>query len=158
MLEFPFDTTRAVANLVSSGTLARHPNVRLILSHAGGTVPFVANRLLARTEDIGDLIRRSQTAASPDELEQLSNAIRDETFAELRGLYYDTALSANPTVLGPLRDLAPTTHILAGTDLPFVPETSAQLYLRDVERFSGLTSAELAANARNLFPRWRGSS
>jgi Amidohydrolase len=37
VLEFPVETTRAVANLPYSGTLDRYPELRLILSHAGGT-------------------------------------------------------------------------------------------------------------------------
>ena len=42
MIEFPFDTTRAVTNLLLSGTLARHPDIRWIVPHAGGTLPFLA--------------------------------------------------------------------------------------------------------------------
>jgi predicted TIM-barrel fold metal-dependent hydrolase len=45
MIEFPFDTTRAVTNLVVSGTLERCPNVRIIVPHAGGTLPFLARRI-----------------------------------------------------------------------------------------------------------------
>jgi 6-methylsalicylate decarboxylase len=45
LFEFVFDTTRAVANLVISGTLERHPNIRLIAAHAGGTVPYVHDRV-----------------------------------------------------------------------------------------------------------------
>lgn len=43
--EFPFDTTRAVVNLLYSGTLERCPNLRLQLAHLGGTVPFIAHRV-----------------------------------------------------------------------------------------------------------------
>ena len=47
MLEFVFDATRAVSNLVLTGTLKRQPRVRIILSHAGGTVPYVAHKLVS---------------------------------------------------------------------------------------------------------------
>ena len=43
--EFTFDTTRCVTNLLYSGTLERYPSIRYILSHAGGTVPYLAWRI-----------------------------------------------------------------------------------------------------------------
>ncbi len=45
MMEYLFDTTRAVVNLVFSGAMARFPRVRFILPHAGGLVPYFAWRL-----------------------------------------------------------------------------------------------------------------
>ncbi len=47
MLEFLFDTTRAVVNLVLNGTVARHPNIRLVIPHAGATLPVIADRVAA---------------------------------------------------------------------------------------------------------------
>lgn len=38
LFEFLADTTRAVLNLTLSGTLRRYPNIRWILSHAGGAI------------------------------------------------------------------------------------------------------------------------
>jgi predicted TIM-barrel fold metal-dependent hydrolase len=51
LLEFPFDSTRAVTNLLFGGTLARHRRVRWIVPHAGGTLPFLARRLDRRAAD-----------------------------------------------------------------------------------------------------------
>ena len=45
LYEFPFDTTRAIVQLLYSGTLDRCPSVRFQLAHLGGTVPFLAARL-----------------------------------------------------------------------------------------------------------------
>ena len=47
MLEFFFDTTRAVVDLVLNGTIDRHPNLTLIIPHAGATLPLVADRVSA---------------------------------------------------------------------------------------------------------------
>ena len=44
IIEFPFDTSRAAFNLVWTGAAERYSNIRYILSHAGGTVPFLAWR------------------------------------------------------------------------------------------------------------------
>ena len=45
MMEYLFDTTRAVVNLIFSGAIARFPRVQFILPHAGGLVPYFAWRL-----------------------------------------------------------------------------------------------------------------
>ena len=42
MIEFPFDTTRAVTNMLMSGVFTRYPDIRKIVPHAGGTLPFLA--------------------------------------------------------------------------------------------------------------------
>lgn len=154
MIEFPFDTTRAIANLLSTGTLTRHPNIRFVFSHGGGTVPYLAGRLIAHPGGVADLLRRFADGTRA-ELAELTDDVHRETLDALRKLYYDTSGSATPSALGPLRELAPAGHILAGTDLPFVPEVSVELYLRDLERYGGFTDTELADNALALFPRLR---
>lgn len=50
LFEFVFETTRSVANLIIGGTLRRHPNLRLVLAHAGGTAPYVRDRILDRAD------------------------------------------------------------------------------------------------------------
>src|SRR5262245_31368705 len=45
IVEFVADTTRCVTNLLYSGTLERYPSIRYIVSHAGGTVPYIAARI-----------------------------------------------------------------------------------------------------------------
>jgi predicted TIM-barrel fold metal-dependent hydrolase len=44
-LGFPFETTIAVTRFVFAGVLERHPQIRLVASHGGGTLPFLAARL-----------------------------------------------------------------------------------------------------------------
>ena len=43
--EFPFETTRAVMDLIYKGKLQRYPKIRWIIAHAGGTIPYLADRL-----------------------------------------------------------------------------------------------------------------
>src|SRR3546814_7699353 len=45
MIEFLFDTTRAVTDLVLNGTIARSPALELIVPHAGAVLPLVADRI-----------------------------------------------------------------------------------------------------------------
>ena len=64
MIEFLFDTTRTVVDLVLNGTIAANPDLRLIVPHAGAVLPLLADRvsafapLLAPNVDVlGDLGR-----------------------------------------------------------------------------------------------------
>ena len=93
-IEFLFDTTRAVANLVTKGTLERFPNIRWILSHAGGTVPYIAWRL-----SLADFNPKVSAAAPRGILHYL------------KSLYYDTALSTSPYAMRAVLELVMTfTH------------------------------------------------
>jgi predicted TIM-barrel fold metal-dependent hydrolase len=58
LLESPFETTRAVANLLYSGVLTRFPDIRFILSHAGGTIPFLAWKLSLAHQSQATGVRR----------------------------------------------------------------------------------------------------
>ncbi|HYV20014.1 MAG TPA: amidohydrolase family protein [Verrucomicrobiae bacterium] len=142
LIEFVFDTTRAVANLIYSGTLERCPDLRIILSHAGGTVPFLAGRLT-----LGDLVPALR-----------QNAPQGST-AYLKRLYYDTAISANPYTLNSLQELVDPSHILFGSDTPYLPEplVAGQIdglagYRGFDDRTRGMVERD---NALALFPRLR---
>ena len=50
LYEFPFETTRAIANLVYSGTFERHPDIRWQFAHLGGAAPFLAPRIASLAE------------------------------------------------------------------------------------------------------------
>ncbi len=107
--EFTFDTTRAASLMIASGTLQRYPNIRFQLSHAGGTLPFLAPRLgLASQTPLGDLW--------PDELGKPSILDVD---AGVRSMFYDTALSAAPAPMRAVLEVTDRSHIVFGSDWPF---------------------------------------
>jgi len=141
LIEFVFDTTRAATNLVLSGTLERHRNIHLVLSHAGGAVPYVAGRI-----------------ALADENPLVSGNIPRGTIAYLKSLYYDTALSATEYALPCLRQLADPGHILFGSDFPFAPRHLTAETIRGLEKHGGFDAAARRAverdNAARLFPRF----
>lgn len=145
LYEFTFDTTRMVANLLYSGTLDRYPNLRLILSHAGGTVPYLAKRLT-----FGPTIGSYLKARAPRNL-----------IASLRRLYYDVAMSASPYALPSLQALVDPSHILFGSDYPFMPEPAVAdtvTGLASYEGFDQQAQWEIEReNARALFPRLQSS-
>lgn len=138
VVEYVFDTTRAVVNLIYSGTLKRCPNIRLIVAHGGGTVPFLAQRIAMMQGHRG---AKGVTAVMPT----------------LRSLYYEIASTTSPFALRCLQELAEPTHILWGTDLPFVYGTRLQEEIDHWQHYDGFDAAGRAAveqlNALSLFPR-----
>ena len=47
MMEFVFDETRAVVNLLLSGTVERYQNITFIMSHCGCVFPLIVDRVSA---------------------------------------------------------------------------------------------------------------
>ena len=138
LVEFVFDTTRAIVNLLYSGTLERCPDIRFIVAHAGGTVPYLAQRIA-----MGQIM--------------LPGAPQG-TIPYLQQLYYDIALSTSPYVLHSLQELVDASHILFGTDYPFAPEMATDLVIRSLKRHADFDEAARAMiereNALALFPRF----
>jgi 6-methylsalicylate decarboxylase len=140
VIKFPFDTTRAALNLVFSGTTKRCPNIKFILPHAGGTLPYLVQRIVGR----------ARLSASAIEMA--------DALVEMRRFYCDTAGSANAHAIPALRQFVPVTQILFGGDFPFSPEPSVARFI-DFFRSSDLfTDEERGAfaygNAHRLFPRF----
>ena len=139
-LDFPFDTTRAIVSLLFGGTFARCRNIRFIFSHAGGTVPFLAERI-------------ARLAGRPN----FKDAVPDGVLAELRRLYYDTALSANWLTFRSLLELVTPEHVLFGSDYPYAPEATLVATVKGLIDL-GLPDADLAGiergNALSLFPQF----
>lgn len=101
--EFPFDTTRALVQLIYSGTLERCPNIRLQLSHLGGAAPFLAER-------IASLVAREP---------QLAAAAPAGALEYLRRLWYDTGLSNNAIALASTLAAVPVERVAFGSDWPY---------------------------------------
>ncbi|WP_146689169.1 amidohydrolase family protein [Bradyrhizobium canariense] len=142
-LEFPFETTRAIVDLLASGILTKYPKIQFIFTHAGGTVPFLTDRI-------------SRLSRRPD----FRNNVPDGVPATLSRLFYDTALSANPRVFSSLRQLAPSDQILFGTDFPFADDATVNDAIHGLEAL-GMTPPEstgiFGENALRLFPRLRSA-
>src|SRR5262249_58887504 len=90
MMEYLFDTTRAVVNLMFGGALERYPRVRFILPHAGGLAPYFSWRL----------------SVSPMIDKRLKQISRDDVFGLLRRFWYDNALSPGAQTWGGLEKVA----------------------------------------------------
>jgi predicted TIM-barrel fold metal-dependent hydrolase len=133
--DFLLDTTRAAVRLAASGTLDRCPDLRVILSHAGGFVPYAAYRLAL--------------AASP-------NGNPADGLAQLQKFYFDVALSGSPTALPSLLAFAKPGHVLFGSDFPYAPDAVVGGFTGMYERFA-IDDAQRRSIDRGtgeqLFPR-----
>jgi predicted TIM-barrel fold metal-dependent hydrolase len=142
VVEYPFDTTRAATNLIFSGTLDRYPNIRFILAHAGGTLPFLASRL---------------ATASFVDPEPLHDRPPEYVMAKLRHFWYDTALAFGPQALAALAAVADPAKIVFGSDWPYAPEATTALTVSAFETNPMPAPLQRAAvereNAFALFPR-----
>ncbi|HEX2363613.1 MAG TPA: amidohydrolase family protein [Bradyrhizobium sp.] len=142
-LDFPFDTTKAITSMLFAGTFARCRDVRFIFSHAGGTVPFLAERI-ARLQ-----VRPEFKASVPDGV-----------MFELKRLFFDTALSANELAFSALLTLVAPEQVLFGSDYPFAPETTMTATVKGLTEL-GLPAEVLRAiertNALKLFARQEAS-
>jgi 6-methylsalicylate decarboxylase len=135
--DFLLDTTRAAYLLVRNGIRRKYPNIRFILSHAGGFVPYASHRMA-----IGIM---SDTGSS------LTDSLDD--FA---GFYFDTALSSTAAALPSLLAFAKPGHITFGSDFPFAPIAASKLFAAGLETYGLDPEARVAidrTNALALFPR-----
>jgi 6-methylsalicylate decarboxylase len=104
MIEFPFDTTRAIVSVIMNGAITRYPYITWIFSHAGGATPMLSariDRMLNRREERNELYREGARE-------------------QMRKMYFDVAGASSQGVVSTLRELMPLDHILYGSDAPFV--------------------------------------
>ena len=103
IIEWGTDTSRTIASIVFSGTAARCPDMKIIFSHGGGTMPFLTERYTRLP-----LVNKNLAARVPNGVEH-----------ELKRFYYDTAQAAHPMALASLTKLVPASQIVFGTDFPY---------------------------------------
>ena len=136
--DFLLDTTRAAYRLVQNGALRRFPNLKIILSHAGGFVPYASHRLMAAL-----LAEGGRTPA--------------DVLDDLRSFYFDTALSGSPAALPSLLAFAKPGRVLFGSDWPYAPAPVVSYFTGQLDAYEALDADGHAAidrgNAAALFPR-----
>lgn len=141
LIEYVFDTTRAAVNLVFSGARERFARIRFILSHGGGTLPYLALRL----------------ALAPMIEASLRDLSRERILDGLKSFWYDNALASGPQAMSALSRVAAKERIVFGGDWPFcdasvVSEEIAEFTASD---FLAPEAVEMIAwkNALALFPQ-----
>ena len=101
IIGFPFDTTLAVARMCYDGLLRDFPDIRWIIAHIGGGVPYLMERMDNGFRDFAECRVK---------IDQLPSTY-------LKKLYYDT-VTFSPYTLHMARDMIGTDHMLMGSDYP----------------------------------------
>ena len=142
LVGFLFDTTLAAASLVFSGVAERFPRIRWVLTHMGGAMPYLAERL-----DRGYGAFRECRAH-----------IERPPTDYLRRFYYDT-VNFDADAIALAVAFAGADHILAGSDyphqigsIPLMLESIGRLSISDADR-----EAILGGNAARLLAPTAGS-
>ncbi len=139
IIDYPHETARTAVDLIMSGSIRRFSQVKIVLSHAGGTLPYLATRAGHLLNDYG-----------------LSQKSANDFLEDARSFYYDLALSSNEHTLGLLLSFAQEENILFGTDFPYAPTKTIETHTHNLEEFElGKERSYRIArgNALKLFPR-----
>jgi aminocarboxymuconate-semialdehyde decarboxylase len=101
IIGFPFDTSLAVARMCYDGMFEELPDIRWIIGHLGGAVPYLMERMDNGFRDFADC------RAKIDKLPSVY----------LKRLYYDT-VSFSPHTLTMVRNMIGADHMVMGSDYP----------------------------------------
>jgi predicted TIM-barrel fold metal-dependent hydrolase len=139
MIEFIFETTRSMTDLVLSGVLRRHPELRIIVPHAGAALPILAGRI--------DLLARVLAhVGNGADVPSLRAAL--ERLLDLAGAPVEEQLAA-------LLSVADSSRLHYGGDFPFTPLQGCQYLVRQLQTSRLLDDTALDAifrgNAVDLF-------
>lgn len=144
ILEFMFEITRMVTNLVFTGTKQKFPNVKIIVTHGGGTIPYLAQRLSWL---------QSQYGAGPGR----RTLSKEEVMDGLRSFYYDLTAATTPAQLDGLLHLVPHTQLLVGLDMPYMDLAFVEPAKKQFLAYEHLTDSQkrdiCSTNAAALFPK-----
>ena len=105
LIDFPHETTRTAVHLIISNNVRDFPNCKIILSHGGGTLPYVATRLAYQSAEM-----------------QYMQKSADDFIMEAKSFYFDLALTSFSYPFDLLLQFAQKDHILYGSDFPFARE------------------------------------
>lgn len=141
MIEFMFETTRSVTDLVLSGVLDRYPNLTIIVPHAGAALPALSERI----ELLLPMLAKAGAPRKPSIVEALGR------------LHFDLAGAPVPHLLDALLSVADPRQVHYGSDYPFTPAPVCDALARKLEETPALSKTLRdriwRTNALALFPR-----
>jgi 6-methylsalicylate decarboxylase len=144
ILEFMFESTRMVANLVLSGTKKKYSDIHIISTHGGGTIPYLASRMSILEPVFG----------AGEDRPTLSS---EEVIAGLGSFYFDLTASTAAASLDAIRHLVPAHQLLMGFDFPMMPASTIAPARSRFAAYEDLRPQErdmiLWQNAMRLLPR-----
>ncbi len=139
LLEFPYDTGRAVASLLMSGAFTTYPDIRWIFCHGGDVVPALSGRM-----------RNLIAEMPPEEVEKFAPRGMDY---ELQRQFYDTADAAYGPSMAAIQNYVPASQIIFGTDYPYVSIENNLMELHQRHLNARQMQAISTDNVLRLMPR-----
>lgn len=174
MSEYPFESVRAMENLLLTGQRANYSGINIIFPHGGGAMPFLATRI-AGIASLGSQVGVTDGLGAA------------ESLVQFRGYLFDTASTTSAAQLLALREFygGDISKIVVGTDCksdrpgldflfgasptmshrhraltvipdPYVPQAQAETALGTIPANGNFTAAEMALinghNALGVFP------
>jgi 6-methylsalicylate decarboxylase len=147
LLEFMFDTTRMLTNMIFNGAKKRFSKIKIISTHGGGTIPYLKTRIETLETVFGP--GKGRTRLSPEEIRE-----------GLASFYYDLTAATSPTQLFGLQQMVPLSHLVMGFDNPFMPGWTFPPAIQDVQRWNGFSDTDISSiarqNAKSLYPSLAG--
>jgi predicted TIM-barrel fold metal-dependent hydrolase len=140
MIEFIFETTRSMTDLVLSGVLRRRPELRIIVPDAGAALPILAGRI----DLLAPVLAHVGNGADVPSLR-----------AALERLHFDLAGAPVEEQLAALLSVTDSSRLHYGSDFPFTPLQGCQYLVRQLQTSRLLDDTALDAifrgNAVDLF-------
>ncbi|RDW59535.1 hypothetical protein BP6252_12622 [Coleophoma cylindrospora] len=140
VLDYPHESTRTAFDLILSGTKRAFPNCKIILSHGGGTLPFLLTRAAELVPRLPKTFGTTMTS--------------EEIVEDAKTFYFDLALATSPQILDTLLKYVPTDRILFGSDTPYAPDGAVYAfnkYLNDYPLDEETRNKLAFGNAMKLF-------
>jgi predicted TIM-barrel fold metal-dependent hydrolase len=145
VIEFFFDTARAVVNMIMSGTISRYPDITFLIPHCGAVLPPLIDRFSMFATRI--LVSNSKLG-----VEEIHRICRERFYYDLAGF------SMQNQIHGTLR-WAGTDRLLYGSDYPYTPAEGIafQAAIMDEEArklwSDDVIERVYALNAKSLFTK-----
>ena len=121
--DFSLSTVRAAISLIQSGTMRTYHDVKIILAHAGGFLPYAAGRI-------------ASIGSSPEGMARIMK--------DLTRFYFEIAVSSSPTVFPGLMAFTSSKHVLFGTDWPCVPKAYVNTLTNFFDVYDGISNEQKA--------------
>ena len=145
LIEYPFESTRMVVSLLDTDTITRCPQIRFIVSHGGGTLPIVTDRM-------------AEIAPMKNHLDKTAGKELGQRFREqIASLYYDMAISCFSSNLSAIHLTHDPARLLMGFDQPFIPAEAIGVAKGNIAAFAGFNAAQQTridqGTAHEILPR-----
>lgn len=136
IIDWTHETTRTAVHILAANILREFAECKVILPHAGGTLPFTFHRFV-------QLATARYLSRTPEEMQ-----------TDARRFYFDVALSIHEGPFRLLEQFAGRERLLYGSDFPFAPENAITSQRGLLDTFTDNDAPIRVQNALEILPDW----